>query len=79
MDDLLDVQHLDQGIVHTGDASDERSGTGAVGGRFYVSAQAMHDAAHGLYVQALARSADLGDDQAAAVRVGQGLFADGAR
>jgi hypothetical protein len=48
------------------------------GRRFDVGAQAMHDAADRLHMQALARAADLGDDQAATLRVGQWLFTDGA-
>lgn len=78
VDDLLDVQHLHQGVVDPGHAGDERAVARAVGRRLDVGAQAMNDTTHRLYMQALARAADLGDDQAAAVGVGQGHFADGA-
>lgn len=78
MDDFFDVQHLYQGVVDPGHAGDERAAARAVGWWFDVGAQAMHDAADRLHMQTLARAADLGDDQAAAVRVSQRPFADGA-
>ncbi|MCY1177357.1 hypothetical protein D9M73_176620 [compost metagenome] len=78
VDDLFDVQYLHQGAIdrrHAGDVGAQT--TGAEGRRADVGGQAIDDLAHGLYVQALFGTADIGDDQAAAVRVFQRTLANG--
>ncbi|MNM80241.1 hypothetical protein D3C81_922060 [compost metagenome] len=77
VDDLFDIQHLHQGVVDPGHAGDERLAARAIGWRLDVGAQAVDDLAHRLHMQALLGAADVGDDQAAAVRVFQRPFTDG--
>jgi len=79
MDDFFDVQHLHQAAFHLGHPGDERTvAAGAVGRWANIGGQAVHDLAHGLHMQALLGTAHVGDDQAAAVRVFQGHFPQGA-
>ncbi|MNK77504.1 hypothetical protein D3C87_971040 [compost metagenome] len=79
VDNLFDIQHLHQRTVHRGHAGDVGTRTARAEGRgLDVGGQAVDDFAHSLNVQALLGAADVGDDQAAAVRVFQRAFADGA-
>ncbi len=76
MDHFLDVQYLYQHAVDLRDPGDERLAARPVGRRTDIGGQAMHNLAHGLNVQALLRAADIRDDQAATVWIGQRSLAD---
>ncbi|MNL31844.1 hypothetical protein D3C87_1536560 [compost metagenome] len=79
MDDFFDIQYLHQRAVDRGHAGDVRAYAARTERRRAdVGGQAVDDLAYRLHMQALLGTADIGDDQAAAVRIFQRTLADGA-